>query len=115
MLFLLNYHHEIESNVGSNGKSEKLKTPEQIQSEVVESNLVDQPVYQGPQTQSHTKALMKVNLVMNECFQIDDTFQLVSETESVSSLIGQFLFLEASCIYNFVCVLIESGAHLSSY
>ena len=111
MLFPLNYHREIESDVGSNGESEKLKTPEQIRSEVIESDLDDQPLYQGP----HTKALMKANLIINECFQVDDTFQLASETESVSALIGQFLFLEASCIYNFVCDLIESGEHLSSY
>ena len=69
MLFPLNYHHEIESDIGGNGKSEKLMASEQIQSEVIESDLEDQPVYQGPQTQSHTKALMKANLVMNECFQ----------------------------------------------
>ena len=75
MHFPLNYHCEIESDIGGNGESEKLMTSEQIQSEVIESDLEDQPVYQGPQTQSHTKTLMKVNLVMNECFQIDDTFQ----------------------------------------
>ena len=115
MLFPLNYHHEIESDISGNGESEKLKTPEQIQSEVIESDLDDQPVYQGPQTQSCTKALMKVNLIMNECFQVDDTFQPASETESISALIGQFLFLEASCIYNFVCDLIKSRVHLSSY
>ena len=108
MLFPLNYHREIESDIGGNGESEKLKTPEQIQSEVRESNLDDQPVYQGPQTQCHTKALMKVNLIMNECFQVDNTFEPAPETESMSALMGQFLFLEASCIYNFVCDLINS-------
>ena len=115
MLFPLNYHCEIERNIGSNGKPEKLMTSEQIQREVKESDLEDQPVYQCPQTQSHTKALMKVNLVMNECFQIDDTFQPASETELISILIGRVLFLEATCIYSFVCDLIESGAHLGSY
>ena len=88
MLFPLNYHCEIESDIGGNGESEKLMTFEQIQSEVEESDLEDQPVYQGPQTQSCTKALMKANLVMNECFQIDDTFQPASETESISIQIG---------------------------
>ena len=102
MLFPLNYHHEIKSDIGSNGESEKLMTSEQIQSEVVESDLEDQPVYQSPQTRRCTKALMKANLVMNKCFQIDDTFQPASETELISILIGQFLFLEATCIYNFV-------------
>ena len=50
MLFPLNYHREIDSDIGSNGEPEKLMTSEQIQSEVVEGDLEDQPVYQGPQT-----------------------------------------------------------------
>ena len=31
---------------------------------------VDQPVYEGPQTQSHTSKLMKANLLMNNLFYI---------------------------------------------
>ena len=50
MLFPLNYHREIESDIGGNGESEKLTTSEQIQSEVIESDLGDQAVYQDPQT-----------------------------------------------------------------
>ena len=118
MLFPLNYHHEIESDIGGNGESKKLSTTEQIQDDVTMSDLVDQPVYQGPQTQSCTKALMKANLVMNECFQVNETFQPAPRTtckESMSSLINQFLFLQASCAYNFVCDLIETRAHFSSY
>ena len=64
MLFPLNYHHEIESDIGGNDESEKLSTTEQIWDDVTLSDLVDQPIYQGPQTRSHTKALMKANLVM---------------------------------------------------
>ena len=90
MLFPLNYHHGLESDIGGNGESEKLPTTEQIWDGVTMSDLVDQPVYQGPETQSHTKALMKANLVMNECFQADEKFQPASMTtckESMSSLI----------------------------
>ena len=54
MLFPLNYHREIESDIGGNGESEKLLTTKQIQDDVTLSDLDDQPIYQGPQTQSHT-------------------------------------------------------------
>ena len=63
MLLPLNYHREIGSNVDGKGKSEILLTPEQIQDDVTSSDLDDQPIYQGPQTRSRTKALMKANLV----------------------------------------------------
>ena len=88
MLFPLNYHREIESDIGGNGESEKLLTTEQIWDDVTSSDLVDQPIYLPP---------------MTTC------------KESMSSLIIQFLFLQASCTYNFVCDLIETGAHFSSY
>ena len=60
---------------------------------------------------------MKANLVMNECFHIDETFQLERATicrEPIRSLIVQFLLLQATCIYNLVCDLFETGAHFSS-
>ena len=117
MLLPLNYHREIGSNVDGKGESEILLTPEQIQDDVTLSDLDDQPIYQGPQTQSQTKALMKANLVMNECFHIDEMFQperMTTCMEPLHSLIVQFLFLQATCIYNLVCDLFETGAHFSS-
>ena len=117
MLPPLNYHCEIGSNVDDKGESEILLTPEQIQDDVMSSDLDDQPIYQGPQAQSRTKALMKANLVMNECFHIDEMFQPERATtcrEPLHSLIVQFLFLRATCIYNLVCDLFEKGAHFSS-
>ena len=114
MLFLLNYRCEIESNTNNLGKSERT-APEQIQGDAEMSDLEDQPVYQGPQTQSQTKALMKTNLIMNECFENDKAFELSHEKETLCSLVNQFLFLQATCIYNFICDVIETGAHLSSY
>ena len=114
MLFPLNYRREIEGNIDDLGKSDRM-APEQIQGDVEISDLEDQPVYQGPQTRSHTKALMKANLIMNECFENDNTFEPSHEKETLSSLVNQFLFLQAACIYNFICDVIETGAHLSSY
>ena len=77
--------------------------------------LEDQSIYQCPQTRSRTKALMKANLIMNECFETDSAFEPRHGKETLSSLVNQIFFLQASCIYNFICDMIETGAHLSSY
>ena len=77
------------------------------------SDLEDQPIYQGPQTRIHTKALMKANLIMNECFETYSAFEPHHGKET--SLVNQFFFLQAACVYNFICDMIETGAHLSSY
>ena len=37
----------------------------------VDDSLEDQPIQQGPMTHSHTKGLMKTNLLMSEYFDID--------------------------------------------
>ena len=44
------------------------------QSESVDDSLDNQPIQQGPMTHSHTKALMKANLLMSEHFGIDNRF-----------------------------------------
>ena len=116
MLFPLHYHHETESNIDDIGKFGSEETPEQIQDDVQMSNLEDQPVYEGPQTRSHTKAL-KANLIMNEYFQIYEIFSpatLIARREQISSLVGQFLYLQAACLYNWFYDLVDARAHLSS-
>ena len=65
VLFQLHYQHETESNIDDTGKFDS-----EIQDDVHMSDLEDQPVYKGPQTQSYTKALMKVNLIMNKYFRL---------------------------------------------
>ena len=112
MLFPLNYRRE--SNIDDLCESDRM-APEQIQGDAEMSDLEDQPVYQGPQAQSRTKALMKANLIMNKCLETDNAFEPSHEKETLSSLVNQFLFLQAACIYNFTCDVIETGAHLSSY
>ena len=54
MLFLLNYQCEDESIVVDNGKPEVQMTPEQIQDDVSMKDLDKQPIYEGPQSRSHT-------------------------------------------------------------
>ena len=91
MLFPLHYHHETESNIDNIGEFDSEGTPEQIQDDVHMNDLEDQPVYEGPQTQSQTKASMKANLIMNEYFQIDEMFSpatSIARREPISSLLG---------------------------
>ena len=114
MLFPLSYQGEIESNINDLGESDRT-APEQIHGDAEMSGLEDHPVYQGPQTWSRTKALMKANLIMNECFKNDNAFEPSHKKETLRSLVNQFLFLQAACIYNFIRDVIETGAHLSSY
>ena len=116
-LFLLHYQHEIESNVDNVGKFDGKRTPEENQDDVHMSDLEDQPVYKGPQTQSHTKALMKANLLINECFQADGMLLPVipiARREPISLLVGHFLYLQAVCVYNLFYDLVSAGKHLSS-
>ena len=118
MLFLLHYLHEIESIIDNIGEFDDKQTPEQIQDDVQMSDPEDQPIYQGPQTQSHTKALMKVNLLMNKCFQVDEMFSSampIARRELISSLVIHFLYLQAACVYNWFYDLVDTGAHLSSW
>ena len=117
MLFPLHYQHEIKSNIDDIGEFDDKRTPEQIQDDVHMHDPEDQPVYEDLQTQSHTKALMKANLLMNECFQVDETFSpamLIARRESLSSLVGHFFYLQVACVYNWFYDLISTGVHLCS-
>ena len=117
MLFLLHCCHEAESSIDNIGEFDNERTPEQIQDDVYVSDLEVQPVYEGPQTQICTKTLMKANLIMNEYFQTDETFSpatSIARRELISSLVFQFLYLQAACIYNWFYDLVDARAHLSS-
>ena len=59
MLFPLHCQCETESNIDNTGEFDGEGTPEQIQDDVHMSDLEDQLVCKGPQTLSHTKALIK--------------------------------------------------------
>ena len=62
MLFLLGIHCETEGILDDIGGSKNSRNPVSIQVDnfPVSDGEVDQPVYEGPQTESHSKKLMKL-------------------------------------------------------
>ena len=66
MLFPLGLQCDSENILNDTGDSEKLGNPvlEQVDNFPISDCEVDQPVYDGPQTWSHTKKLMKANILM---------------------------------------------------
>ena len=75
MLFLLGLRHDIGSILDDTGKSENSGNPagEQVDNFPIIDGEVDQPVYEGPQTRSHTKQLMKANVLMDQMFDINSS------------------------------------------
>ena len=76
---------------------------------------VDQPVYEGPQTQSHTRQLMKANILMDQLFDIssgeicDDIVMSDESVESIRDLIFQFWYQQAFTVYMVCCDLADAG------
>ena len=73
MLFPLGLWHDIGSILDDTGKFEISRNPveEQVENFSMVDGEIDQPVYKGPQTWSHTKNLMKANVLMDQMFDID--------------------------------------------
>ena len=71
MLYPLSFQVQSEHEQHDNVDYESLV---EDQSESIDDSLEDQPIQQGPMTHSHTKALMKANLLMSEHFGIDHSF-----------------------------------------
>ena len=82
---------------------------------------VDQPVYEGPQTQSHTRKLMKANTLTANLFDIqsNEVCDEISEvlivdeepTESLKDLILEFWYKQVFMFYCVCCDLAEAGTH----
>ena len=94
MLFPLGVQHDTESILDNTGKSEESGNPVKSQVDnflnIDNGGEVDQPVYEGPQTQSHAKQSMKANVLIDELFDItsgevcDDIVELTEEpSESI--------------------------------
>ena len=73
MLFPLGIRCDTEGILDDIGESENSgnPVPTQVDNFPVSDGEVDQPVYEGPQTQSHSKKLMKANVLMDQMFDID--------------------------------------------
>ena len=67
MLFPLGLQCDTKSILNDIGESDILGNPvkEQVDNFPLSDGEVDQPVYEGPQTRSHTKKLMKANILMD--------------------------------------------------
>ena len=89
MLFPLDLWLDTECILEDTGRSEISGNPVKIKVDnfpIVDGN-IDQPVYEGPQTWSHTKQLMKANVLMDQMFDIhlgeicDDIIDVVEMPE----------------------------------
>ena len=127
MLFPLGLQHDTESVLDDTGESEVIGNPvqEQVDNFPIVDGEVDQPIYEGPQNQSHTKNLMKANVLMGQMFDIqsgkicDDVIESVDifeePVESIRDLILQFWYQQAFTVYMVCCDLAEAGAHSINY
>ena len=123
MLFLLGLWHDTESILDDTDESEDSGNPveEQVDNFPIVDGEVDQPIYEGPQTLSRTKQLMKANVLVDQMFDInsgmicDDIVDVVKMSEepveSISDLILQFWYQQAFTVYMVCCDLAEAGMH----
>ena len=95
---------------------------EQVDNFPISDGEVDQPVYEGPQTRSHTKKLMKANILMDQMFDIqsneicDDVADIIDMSdkpeESIKDLILQFWYQQVFTVYMVCCGLAEASDDL---
>ena len=123
ILFPLGLWHDAESILDDTGESENSGNPvgEQVDNFHIIDGELDQPVYERPQTQSHTRQLMKAKVLMGQLFEIHsgeiygvfgDVIMLSAEpAESIKDLILQFWYQQAFIVYMVCCDLAEAGAH----
>ena len=125
MLFPLGLRCDIESTLPKLAEFGNTENPDMDQVDNFSNNdgEVDQPVYEGPQTRSHTRKLMKANCLMANFFDIE-TGELCDEVsdilvtadeppqlaESFRTLILEFWYKQVFTIYCVCCDLAEAGA-----
>ena len=125
MLFPLGLRSDTESILADTGEFENSGNPvkERVDNFPIVDNdgEVDQPVYEGPQTWSHTKQLIKANVLMDQLFDVNsgeicdennDGVELSDEpVEFIKDLIPpQFWYQQAFTVYMVCCDLAEAGA-----
>ena len=115
MLFLLGIRHDIEGILDDIGGSENSGNPVSVQVDnfPVSDGEVDQPVYEGPQTQSHSKKLMKANILMDQLFNIAHMpdSEVVEYPESLRDLILEFWYQQVFTVYMVCHDLAEARTH----
>ena len=103
MIFLLGTQHEIEGILDDIGGSKNSENPVSVQVDnfPVSDGEVDQPVYEGPQTRSHSKKLMKASILMDQLFDINHipNSEVVEHPESLRDLILEFWYQQVFTVY----------------
>ena len=118
MLFPLGLRCDTESMFANLAEFESTENPELQVDNFSKDGEVDQPVYEGPQTQSRTRKLMKANCLMANLFDIEtgkicddiSDFIIVDEIQnkSVRDLILDFWYKQVFMIYCVCCDLAEA-------
>ena len=123
MLFPLDLRCDSGSILSNLAEFENTENPElnQVANFSNDDGEVDQPVYEGPQTRSHTRKLMKANTIMANLFDIqsNEVCDEISEvliveeelTESLKDLILEFWYKQVFTFYCVCCDLVEAGTH----
>ena len=127
MHFLLGLRRDSESILSNLAKFENTENPELIQIDNVlnSDGEVDQPVYEGPQTQSHASKLMQANLLMDNLFDLHsgeicdemlDAFLIDDKPrKSLKDLVLEFWYQQLFTIYCVYCDLAEAKTHSINY
>ena len=115
MLFPLGIWHEKEGILDDIGRSVHFGNPVLVQVDnfPVSDGEVDQPVYEGPQTWSRSKKLMKTNILMDWMFEIDQLPipEVVDNPESLGDLILKSWYQQVFTVYKVCCDLAEARTH----
>ena len=85
--------------------------PEQVANFPISDGEVDQPIYEGPQTRSSTRNLMKANILMDQMFDIEGSSitNRPTQSESFRDLILEFWYQQVFTVYMVCCDLVEAG------
>ena len=114
VLFLLGLQCDAESILDNTGESANSGNPvkEQVDNfpTVGSDGEEDQPDYEGPQNWSHTKQLMKANVLMDQMFDINSG-EIHDSIADIRDLILQFWYQQVFTVYMVCCDLAEVGAH----
>ena len=115
MLFTLGLQHDTESVLDDIVESKNSGNPvsEQVDNFSTSGDEVAQPIYKGPQTQSHTRNLMKANILMDQMFNIQESSSDIIPIphESICDLILEFWYQQVFTEYMVCCDLAEAGTH----
>ena len=94
----------------------------QVDNFSIDDGEIDQPVYEGPQTRSRTRKLMKANCLMADLFDIktgkicDDVSDVIVvvpkvNDKSIRDLVLEFWYKQVFMFYCVCCDLAEAGVH----